>query len=159
MQNRNPSDWGKSFWDAMGTIADAYPPEDPPEPIQQATIQYYRSLMVLLPCQECRTHYRNAMDQRPIEAVVSSRAKLVGWVKAIKLTMPSKPRAKALPKTKPKVPPPQRRRPLKDPRRHMRPNPQASRSHRGARKPRMSGAAAKMRSPQQQKGGCNCGNK
>lgn len=75
----NPLVWGPSFWFVLHTVSLNYP--DTPSFTERRThYDFYHIVRNILPCEMCRQHYRELLEQYPIEPFLGSRASLVTWV-------------------------------------------------------------------------------
>lgn len=72
--------WGPHAWFLLDTIALAYPRQ----PTSEQMIQYknfFSALQFVLPCAACRYHYKQYIQQNPLnDIVMSDKAKLISWL-------------------------------------------------------------------------------
>ena len=73
------SHWGEHAWHFLHAVAYEYP-ETPSLADRRAATRLFRSLMKMLPCQECCQHYAQEMRRDPIEEHLGSRDELCRWV-------------------------------------------------------------------------------
>jgi len=78
----DPRYWGSKFWFTMHTVAYFYPSEPTPEEMAHAS-NFYSSLVALLPCPGCASHYATLLQQHPVGGAVTSRSNLIEWVNKI----------------------------------------------------------------------------
>lgn len=89
LASRDPQSWGPSFWAVMQTVADVYPESDPTEQLKTSTKSFYESFQDLLPCEQCRVHYSEALLKFPLDEAIKSKNALVKWVLTVKSLMPN----------------------------------------------------------------------
>lgn len=72
--------FGPSLWKSMHSIAFNYgtDPFHPTPDEQKAAIDFFGSLVYLIPCAKCRGHYKKYISEHPIDA--DSRDSLSKWV-------------------------------------------------------------------------------
>ena len=73
------SKWGPAAWDFMYAVAFSYPNNPTPQE-QQAAVSFFGSLGDLLPCERCRKHFSQYLQEYPIVSHVSSQAVLSSWL-------------------------------------------------------------------------------
>lgn len=69
--------FGPALWKSMHSIAYAAPARPSLEE-QRSYVDFFRSLGDVIPCPGCRVHYKEYMNEHPIDA--SSREALASWV-------------------------------------------------------------------------------
>ena len=74
-----PSIWGPILWSAMHIVTLGYSTQ-PTEEDKQAAINFFESLVVMIPCPICRAHYKMILDKDSVKNHVSSRSELIFWV-------------------------------------------------------------------------------
>ena len=74
-----PSIWGPHLWYIMHIISFEYP-ETPSEYDKRIYHDFYTSLKDVIPCQDCRKHYREFITRYPISPHLDSRSALIKWV-------------------------------------------------------------------------------
>ena len=74
-----PSVWGPIFWKTMHIVSLGYS-ESPSNEEQQAAIQFYESLIHMIPCPICKEHYLQNITKLPVRNAVANRDTLVSWV-------------------------------------------------------------------------------
>lgn len=79
MKNIDPALWGPSFWKMLHTVAFAFP-DNPTQEQCEAVKQLFYCLKELLPCNKCRGHYTDYLDQHPIEDACMSKESLSKYV-------------------------------------------------------------------------------
>lgn len=75
----DPNVWGPSFWFVLHTVSINYP-EQPTFVEKRTHYDFYRIIQHILPCEMCRTHYKELFVQYPIEPFLTSKQSLVAWV-------------------------------------------------------------------------------
>lgn len=73
----DPKAWGPHGWAFMEAIVFHYPDNPTPEE-KQAALNFFDSLMLLLPCEKCRKHYIE--NRKVLKINVSSKDKLSRWL-------------------------------------------------------------------------------
>lgn len=76
----DPKIWGKSLWTSMYAIAVSYPSDAPTGSQILAAKKFFTSFSELLPCEDCRLHYREYLKQNPVVPHLGSNANLTRWV-------------------------------------------------------------------------------
>jgi hypothetical protein len=67
MQNVAPDKWGASAWKFIHTIGEAYP-KVPDRQTRAAMHHFLQSLHVILPCMQCRNHFREFCDASRLDS-------------------------------------------------------------------------------------------
>ncbi len=75
-------EWGPKVWNILRWFAIGLGPVIPPD-LQQEAKAFYRSLMFMLPCHECRDHYTGLWTQYPIDQYLTGSEKLLEWIAVI----------------------------------------------------------------------------
>ncbi|CAE7264760.1 ERV2 [Symbiodinium microadriaticum] len=76
---RNSKVWGPPLWFFLHSMTLALPDPVPPE--QQAQVKsFVLSLREVLPCHTCAHHWRQQLEEDPIEPHLSNRTALVDWM-------------------------------------------------------------------------------
>lgn len=70
--------WGPYFWFTLHTITLAYP-EKPTYIDRRHFHEFFLSLQNILPCQLCREHYKQHLQEYPVSAHLDSKESLVKW--------------------------------------------------------------------------------
>ena len=70
--------WGPYFWFTLHTITLAYP-EKPTYIDRRHFHDFFLSLQHILPCQLCREHYKQHLQEYPVSAHLDSKESLVKW--------------------------------------------------------------------------------
>ena len=73
----DPKAWGTSAWKFLHAVTFAYP-ENPSTREQAAAEALFDSLRLLLPCDDCKTHFGEIIDTRAVDT--SSRQALSAWL-------------------------------------------------------------------------------
>ena len=71
--------WGKHAWEFLHACSFEYP-DDPSDQDKLAAKALFRSLVRMLPCDDCCRHYHQEMEQDPIENSLGSKEELMSWV-------------------------------------------------------------------------------
>lgn len=69
----DPKLWGRNTWEFLELIVLTYPQTDPSQEKRDAVYNLLESLGVLLPCENCRIHYKKFMDSVSMATVLSGR--------------------------------------------------------------------------------------
>lgn len=75
----NPLVWGPSFWFVMHTVSLNYP-DNPTYAERRTHYDFYHIIRNILPCEMCREHYRELLEEYPIQPFLDSKTSLVSWV-------------------------------------------------------------------------------
>jgi hypothetical protein len=75
----HPSIWGPQFWYIMHVVSFEYP-ENPSEYDKRAYYMFYQSIGDILPCDDCKKHYKHFFNIFPIQTHLDSRSNLIKWV-------------------------------------------------------------------------------
>jgi len=74
-----PNDvWGPATWNVMYSFSHALP--NVLEGEKKSIIDFFTSIMMLLPCNECKTHFKDYMERIPIDEHVNTREEILKWV-------------------------------------------------------------------------------
>lgn len=73
-----PETWGPFFWHTIHIVALGYP-ENPTYAHKKAAKEFYESLTVLIPCPECREHYKMHLEKNPLTPHLDRRKDLLRW--------------------------------------------------------------------------------
>lgn len=74
-----PEIWGPMFWGTLHIVSLAYP-DEPTYSEKRAAKEFFNSLIYLLPCPVCRSHFREVLQGIPVETWLDNRKSLVEWV-------------------------------------------------------------------------------
>jgi hypothetical protein len=74
-----PEIWGNSFWNTINAIALSYP-DKPDVQDQQNVTTFLTSLRDVLPCEQCREHFRVNLKKFPLSQALTSRSDFIKWV-------------------------------------------------------------------------------
>ena len=74
-----PQFWGPQLWYILHIISFEYP-EIPNEITKRTYHDFYASLKDVLPCSECRRHYKEYLHTFPLTPHLDSRDTLIKWV-------------------------------------------------------------------------------
>ena len=80
--NLKPSFWGNYGWSFLYTIALGYP-STPSEDEKQAVVNMLQSFVYLLPCETCRTNFKNEIEVDPPVNHVGSSVELLAYINAL----------------------------------------------------------------------------
>jgi len=75
----NPNVWGPHFWFILHLVSFNYP-DNPNTPDKDNFKRFYESIGDILPCPNCRKHYKNYLSQFPISVHLDTRIDLIKWV-------------------------------------------------------------------------------
>jgi hypothetical protein len=75
----HPQVWGPHLWYILHIISFEYP-EKPTEYDKRIYHDFYTSLKDVIPCAECRKHYRDHITKYPLTPHLDSRDTLIKWV-------------------------------------------------------------------------------
>lgn len=75
----HPSVWGSHLWYILHIISFEYP-EKPTEYDKRIYHDFYTSLKDVIPCVECRKHYRDHITKYPLTPHLDTRDTLIKWV-------------------------------------------------------------------------------
>lgn len=73
-----PEVWGPLFWHTMHITALGYPVA-PTYADKKAAKEFFESLIMLIPCSICRTHYAEHLKANPITPFLDTRQDLFLW--------------------------------------------------------------------------------
>lgn len=77
--NINPEKWGKHFWKTIHYITYSAP-DVPTKEYKMHLSNFFESLKILLPCENCRHHYSINLKENPLtDDILSSKSKLIIW--------------------------------------------------------------------------------
>jgi hypothetical protein len=74
-----PAVWGPILWTTMHIVTLGYS-ETPTEHEQKAAIEFFESLVYMIPCPICKEHYKMILEKHPVAEAVKSRSDLANWV-------------------------------------------------------------------------------
>lgn len=75
----HPTTWGSHLWYILHIISFEYP-EKPTEYDKRIYHDFYTSLKDVIPCVECRKHYRDHITKYPLTPHLDTRDTLIKWV-------------------------------------------------------------------------------
>jgi hypothetical protein len=75
----DPNVWGKHGWIFLHSVTMAYP-DEPTENDKQNYKSFFNYVSIVLPCQVCRKHLRQHMDETPIDNALRNKKTLVEWL-------------------------------------------------------------------------------
>jgi len=76
-----PSTWGKQFWETAQVVASRYP-INPTEEDKNHFRAFFNSFQHILPCAECRNHYKLIEENFPLmDENLSSREAICDWLR------------------------------------------------------------------------------
>lgn len=70
--------WGPYFWFTLHTVTLAYP-DQPNYQDKRYYHDFFLSLQNILPCQLCRQHYKQHLQEFPVSAHLDNKEALVKW--------------------------------------------------------------------------------
>lgn len=71
--------WGPHFWFVLHLVSFNYT-DNPSTPDKENYKRFYESIGDILPCPNCRKHYKNYLSQFPIGIHLDTRMDLIKWV-------------------------------------------------------------------------------
>jgi hypothetical protein len=71
--------WGPHFWFTLHTITLGYP-DNPSYADKRRFNDFFTSVQYILPCQKCREHYRNHLNNFPISISLDNKESIVKWL-------------------------------------------------------------------------------
>ena len=74
-----PEIWGPMFWSTLHIVSLAYP-DEPTYSEKRAAKEFFNSLIYLLPCPVCRSHFREILQGSPVDSWLDNRALLTELV-------------------------------------------------------------------------------
>lgn len=74
----SPVVWGPFFWHTIHLVAIGYP-KNPTYTDKKCAKEFYESLTFLLPCSQCREHYKAHLAENPLTPFLDSRTDLLKW--------------------------------------------------------------------------------
>ena len=80
--NLKPSFWGNYGWSFLYTIGLGYP-STPSKDEKQAVVNMLQSFVYLLPCETCRTNFKNEIELDPPVNHVGSSEELLTYINAL----------------------------------------------------------------------------
>lgn len=75
----HPTIWGPHLWFIMHIISFEYP-DNPTEYDKRIYHDFYTSLKDVIPCKDCRKHYRDFITKYPLTPHLDTRDTLIKWV-------------------------------------------------------------------------------
>lgn len=80
LHNIDPKLWGKHFWATAHYITISYP-NNPTDKEKDNVKNFFGLLAELLPCANCRAHYKNNLKMFPLtDDILNSKYKLIEWL-------------------------------------------------------------------------------
>lgn len=80
VNNIDPKLWGRYFWGTAHYITISYP-SNPTQKEKQNVKLFFDLLTDLLPCENCRAHYKNNLMRYPLtDQILNSRLNLIKWL-------------------------------------------------------------------------------
>ena len=73
-----PTVWGPFFWHTIHIVALGYP-KNPSYTDKKCTKEFYESFAYLIPCSQCREHYKEHIGRNPLTPFLDSRSDLIRW--------------------------------------------------------------------------------
>ena len=81
----HPSAWGKSTWQFIETIIATYPRDSPSIEHRDHVYHFLDSLGYLLPCADCRNHYKSFIKRHSIGDALTNRITLLHFYYHLRL--------------------------------------------------------------------------
>lgn len=78
-----PKHWGPIVWKTIDIFVAGYG-EQPTEELREAAQKFFESMTELLPCPECRAHYKKCLEEDPVTDHLENQAVLEVWVRRLK---------------------------------------------------------------------------
>lgn len=78
MMSLPPSVWGPFFWHTMHLAALGYS-SNPTNAEKRAAKEFYESLVYMIPCPVCKTHYADFLLKYPLTPSLDNRGDLFRW--------------------------------------------------------------------------------
>lgn len=79
-----PAQWGPHFWYVLKIVALSY--GDQPSPTLRAeAVAFYSSLVKMLPCPDCRKHFKALLEEHPVENALENTDSLIAWVETMEV--------------------------------------------------------------------------
>lgn len=75
----SPSVWGPILWSTMHIVTLGYS-EMPSDQEKKAAVEFFDSLVYMIPCPICKEHYKMILEKYPVENAVGNRTELANWV-------------------------------------------------------------------------------
>jgi hypothetical protein len=79
LTDRDPRIWGTYYWYVFQCTAAAYPKQNPTDELRDATLAFFDSFRIMLPCAKCREHYEEWLKDHP-PPVEKGQDELMQWV-------------------------------------------------------------------------------
>ena len=74
-----PQIWGPIFWATLHIVSLSYS-DEPTDRQKQNAKNFYESMIDVLPCPICRTHYEENLKILPLDNALSNRKDIIEWV-------------------------------------------------------------------------------
>ncbi len=74
--------WGPAAWEFLHAVTFVYPKTNPTEEERQAMASFFYNCGEVLPCYQCRSHFKELLALHPIENNLDSRDQLTRWLVA-----------------------------------------------------------------------------
>ena len=75
----DPNIWGPNLWVFLHTMSFNYP-QNPSEKDINTHIDFFNSLVHILPCSVCKDHYSTFIEQNPVKDYLNNRESIIRWV-------------------------------------------------------------------------------
>lgn len=75
-----PSIWGHSGWKFLFSMAYVYPIQNPDKITRQDYYLYLTHLKNMLPCEKCKKHYAEYLENKPLQFYLTNRESLFHWL-------------------------------------------------------------------------------
>ena len=76
----SPKIWGNSGWVFLFSIASIYPRDKVRFQTKRKYYNYFVSLGEVLPCENCRHHYQQYLNSKPVGFYLENRNSLFNWL-------------------------------------------------------------------------------
>lgn len=75
----DPTIWGPHLWFFMHTVSFNYP-KNPTQEDRDHNYNFFYNLTKIIPCEKCKTHYKDFFNKHSILNYLDKRDKLIEWV-------------------------------------------------------------------------------
>lgn len=75
----DPSIWGPNLWVVLHTISFNYS-QNPSKEELKSHLDFFNSLVHIIPCRVCKNHYSNFIENNPIKDNLNNRDSIIRWV-------------------------------------------------------------------------------
>jgi len=74
-----PNIWGKHAWIFLHSVSMNYP-DNPSNSDKKNYKDFFENIRFILPCEVCKKHFSQHIQQHPIDSALKSKNKLVEWL-------------------------------------------------------------------------------